>query len=213
MTYKSLGIFILSFIGLSGILIWFFNLEQDEKILRRTVKVIVLSNGIIKQGTGYFINKNKILTAYHLAQSNSEIILIQEYNSYLLNKARLLKSRKNIDLSLLILDNYYGRYPIVKMNFNFKLNDPVCAVGMVNKAWDKRCGRIEDLSYAENYSLRDKLFIQISSGVITPGFSGGPVLNQKNELIGIVSFMNILTGSGYAISTLDIVEFLKDVSL
>lgn len=184
----------------------------SNRIQDRTVKVITVSKNNSRIGTGIFLDHNKILTAFHLVEGANQVVLIQNYNSILLNKANLLKSDKKMDLAVLVISKQYFDFPVLKFKSDFSLYEKVCAYGMPNEAWVKNCGRVTDFAYAKNHLMPQKLLLQISPGVVYNGFSGGPVF-QNEKVLGIINSMDHSTKNGYAITTLDIIPFLKNVKL
>lgn len=184
--------------------------------------VVVNTNGVI--GTGIIINAGKqILTNYHVVEPNENNIYIAlkpeigdnpSKNNYY--KANLLKVNMNKDLALLempktlekqnnISSLKLGNIKEIKKGIDiYTMGHPhkyyfAFEYGMLNKIMNDFNWITYNVDYALQYSMNSNR-----------GNSGGAIINDKLELLGIVAGSdNSGNNLNFGISILDIKNFLK----
>lgn len=150
-------------------------------------------------GTGFFVtNDGYLLTSYHVIEDASNIAIRIKNGDFI--QASLVKSDPSNDLALLKVS--YVSKPLVigassstaKADEVFTLGYPLIAIqGQEQKA---NFGKINSMSgyYGDIRLLQIDVPIQ-------PGNSGGPLVNTKGEVIGIVNAtlnqLNTLQRSGF----------------
>ena len=155
----------------------------------------------LSKGSGFFVKPNQIATNYHVigpkqlsykkADGNNGIVSLHR----LRGTARLVGTDReyaiigytaidqNRDLAILKVRSFGVKPLLLGNSENIKVNDDVYAVG-------NPLGRryLEGtVSYGKISSIREdqsRKWIQITAP-ISPGNSGGPVLNNKGEVIGV----------------------------
>jgi len=195
-------------------------IEQNQKVqghLINEVKTKVPENAkLISGGSGFLIDtKGFVITNAHVLKGDGAIVvnsLGQEF------KATIVYSDKNSDLALLkIEDTDYKQAKALPFTIRKKaseLGEDIFTLGFPRND--------NDIVYGRGYLSAQTGFngdintyqIQISAN---PGYSGAPVFNDKNELVGIMSSRQKLAeGVAFAIKSdklFDLVETLESNEL
>lgn len=195
-------------------------IEQNQKVqghLLNEVKTKVPENSkLISGGSGFLIDtKGFVITNAHVLKGEGAIVvnsLGQEF------KATIVYSDKHTDLALLkIEDEDYKQAKAIPFTIRKKTSDlgeDIFTLGFPRNDNDIVYGR-GYLSAQTGYNGDSNTFqIQISA---IPGYSGAPVFNDMNELIGIMSSRQKLAeGVAFAIKSdklFDLVQTLKENEL
>jgi len=139
---------------------------------------------MISTGTGFFVSKSgHILTNYHVIKGNKDISIIFEGSSY---TAKVIDTDPINDVALLKIEQDTKSLSLEVKHKSFK-GEKTIAIGYPNvslQGFEEKAtiGYINSLSGI----MGDTRFLQISNP-IQPGNSGGPLLNNKGEVIGIVT--------------------------
>ena len=165
-------------------------IEQNQKVqghLLNEVKTKVPENAkLISGGSGFLIDtKGFVITNAHVLKGEGAIVvnsLGQEF------KATIVYSDKNSDLALLkIEDTDYKQAKALPFTIRKKASDlgeDIFTLGFPRNDNDIVYGR-GYLSAQTGFNGDSNSYqIQISAN---PGYSGAPVFNDKNELVGIMS--------------------------
>lgn len=150
------------------------------------------------QGSGFFINSNGLAVSnYHVFEGTAigyEIIQLQDGRQYKL-KDIVLKDREN-DVMMFTIDAGKTRFNYIPLsNRKLRVGDKAYAIGSPR-------GLKNTFSSGEISQLRDNYIIQISVP-IDHGSSGGALINEYGEAIGITSAGLDYSGANlnFAIST------------
>ena len=166
-------------------------------------------------GSGAVINGNRILTSAHVV-SGARFIEVKKENDPKKYIATVKYISHQPDLAILELEdkNFFTGIESLKLNDNIEARDKVTVLGypLGGNNISTTTGivsRIEYRSYV--WSKEYLLAIQIDAA-INSGNSGGPVVNDKNELLGI-AMMRLTKSSniGYIVPATVINTFLKDI--
>lgn len=175
---------------------------------------------LVSTGSGFFINsKGQIVTNKHVVSECLSVSVSMEGKE---KPARIIYSGKDIDIAILDTDISENSYIEVQSSSEkSRLGEEIIAVGyplhgVLSVDPSLTTGNVSSLSGLEN----DKNSIQISSP-IQPGNSGGPLLNKKGYLVGVVqSKLNTLrlaqyTGDiaqnvNFAVNTAALVQVLDE---
>jgi S1-C subfamily serine protease len=136
-------------------------------------------------GTGFFVSEDGyLLTSYHVIEDASEMVVMTSDEDLL--KAKLVTTDPANDLALLKV-NHHSRPLKVGANTYPNKGDDVFTVGypliaIQGQEQKANFGRINALSGTGG----DIRLLQIDVP-IQPGNSGGPLLNKRGEVIGIVT--------------------------
>jgi S1-C subfamily serine protease len=166
-------------------------------------------------GTGFIIDKNKIMTNAHVI-SNAKYIQVQRYNQTTWYEVEILFVAHDCDLALLKAkdESFYEDSTSFELGAIPDLNSSITVVGYPiggDKISVSRgiVSRKEQSTYAHS-EVDSHLVIQVDAA-INPGNSGGPAI-QDNKVVG-VAFQVASRGEniGYLIPTTVIKYFLKDI--
>lgn len=179
-------------------------------------------NTLNKQGSGFIYkienDKAYILTNNHVVDNTNNIkILITEDISV---EATLLGQDKYLDVAVLTIQN--NKYKALKLNKknNLKIGDTVYTIGTpIDKEFfnTTSSGIISKTSRlrVETNANEDILMDMIQTDIITnPGNSGGPLLNEKIEVIGICTSIietNNISGISFAVPMTHIINKLPEL--
>ena len=156
--------------------------DLPQLLLKTSVSITNYNNNkIINTGSGAFIANNKVVTNFHVIENSNRIKIVRNSDQKIF-QGKILKIDKNHDVCIIEIENEEVQ------NF-LKVNDktpsiasdimvagsPLGLNGTITK------GSISRIARKEPYDFE---MIQISAP-ISPGSSGGPVINMKGELIGI----------------------------
>jgi serine protease Do len=166
------------------------NLKQNQKVLDRTIKridgsVTPLAPVSKFSGTGFALtSEGYIVTSYHVIQG-ADSLLIEGRNRQRYHAEPVYSDVKH-DLAILRITDKkftgFGRLPYAIKSGQADLGERVFTLGYPR----------EDVVYGEgSLSARsgfegDTAFYQVSIPV-NPGNSGGPLMDERGNLIGVVS--------------------------
>lgn len=147
-----------------------------SKIVNSTV-TIETESGI---GSGFFIDNNIIVTNYHVVKGDSEIYCYLNNSNVKYKISKYFEVDEKSDLILLYSEEL--NMPSIKMasSHNISPGEKIYVIGSPK-------GLPATISDGIISGLRDfdgEQLIQISAP-ISPGSSGGPVVNSNGELVGI----------------------------
>ena len=175
---------------------------QTSKILKYT-------------GSGAIISDNRILTAAHIV-AGSKLIEIKKENDPKKYLATIKYVSHQADLAILQVNDksFFINTKSLKLSTNVKVRDEVAVVGypIGGKNVSTTIGvisRIEQQYYV--YSAEKLLTIQVDAA-INNGNSGGAVVNNKNELVGIAMMKKLKAQNiSYIVPAEIINTFLIDI--
>ena len=166
------------------------NLKQNQKVLNSTIKRIdgsVTPLAPVRKfsGTGFALtSEGYIVTSYHVIQGGDSLLI--EGSNHQRYHAEPVYSDIKHDLAILRITDKkftgFGRLPYAVKSGQAELGERVFTLGYPR----------EDVVYGEgSLSARsgfegDTAFYQVSIPV-NPGNSGGPLLDERGNLIGVVS--------------------------
>lgn len=158
--------------------------NTPELLLESSVTVIAKNsrNQTISQGSGAFIAQNKIVTNFHVIEVGQMFEITLNSNNELKHEARVLKVNRVHDIAILEIDTFFPD-KVLKINKNYPAigddiivaGTPLGFEGTISKG---------NISAVRKFPPDDYDLFQISAP-ISPGSSGGPVVNLNGELIGI----------------------------
>lgn len=181
-----------------------FSLKKDTK------KSHVKEMGLY--GTCFPISEKYMLTSFHLIKDADRIEVEEVYDSSKTFQAKVAFRNRKLDLALLEIADTNFRMtntpPYVFSKDVADLGEYVYTLGYPKK--DIVFGEGSISSKTGYYS--DTIAYQISIP-LNPGNSGGPLVNRKGEVIGVISAKNARKdGTSYAIKSRYISEYICDLS-
>ena len=179
--------------------------EIAEKALAATVYLEMQdSNGkTLGFGSGFFVRENLIATNYHVINGamRGTAKLVGEFTTYILEGVTAVDQINNLAI-LTVMGSGVKPLPLGDSDV-VRIGENVYVVGNSKGLG----GTFSDgiISSRREKSMKERLLM---TAPISPGSSGGPVLNSKGEIIG-VSFMTLVDGQNlnFAIP----INILKDL--
>ena len=187
------------------------NLQQKEIIITLKDKDFILTYYLtqlftdieiyskITSGTGILINKNSILTNYHVVNSSQKITI--EFENTVIGGS-IIKSDAGLDIAIIKSDTdipignqllNFANYKIIIGKLTYACGFPL--LNSMGKQLKITSGIISSLT---GFNDDDK-YLQ-TTAPIDPGNSGGPLLDEYGNIIGIISAKHSLgTNVGYAL--------------
>lgn len=159
--------------------------EALERVV--TVRVIDRYGDVVASGSGFFVEQGTVITNAHVLKGSSQLELVDSSGVVLSKVATFLGADPDVDLALLQVDGPV-RLPMQMAETDTAPGDYVIALG-------SPLGLGSSISEGISSGLRDlqtSRLLQITAP-ISPGSSGGPVLNRRGQVVG-VSTMSISGG-------------------
>lgn len=136
-------------------------------------------------GSGFFVDKDVVATAWHVVDRLRNIRIKLDKDKYV--GASLMRSDKDNDVALLRVAAP-DKSPLPIASGHPRTGDSVVVVG-------SPLGLEKTLSTglvsAVRFDEKEKRFVYQISAPVSPGSSGGPVLNGKGEVLGVVSYQAV----------------------
>ena len=188
------------------------NNQLEQGNILNEVKTKMPQNAIlVSGGTGFLINqKGYMITSAHVLKGDKVMVINNEGQEF---NAEIVYSDIKSDLSLLkINDTDYIAPKYMPYSIDKKMSDlseEVFTLGYPRND--------NDIVYGKGYLSAqtgfegDKNAYQIQIGA-NPGYSGAPVFNEKNEIIGVINTrQKQLEGVTFAIKSAKIYDLINEV--
>lgn len=191
------------------------NEETELKIDKSSIVLVKVSNGdSVNWGTGFFIEKDLILTAMHVLGSNEKIIELN--NIYKFFKVQVVLSGGEIDEPYILAIYPQDDLAILKTNIKRKPLPIASEIKDDEDVWF--CGFDSLLRFSvkkssvlmqfKNFSfdilgnLFKKKDVFLTRDLFVPGNSGGPIFNKKGEVVGVmIGIYSLQPFVGFGIAT------------
>jgi len=193
--------------------------QVSELITPATVLIYAQGSTSYAYGTGFFLTKDGyIATNYHVVEGAKfcAVSLVSAPNDRI--EAELVGYRKNEDLAVLKIKG--TGYPVPKIGDSdaLRVGDVAIAVGNPSGedgSWSTTQGIVSALNRKLTVTV-DKSAVELSmiqtDAALNPGNSGGPLCNDRAEVIGIVTRkMTDAEGISYAIPINGAIEILNAI--
>ena len=181
---KNLIIFILCIF--TPVTVFAYNLHElfnNSKNSVISIEAIDEANNTIGFGTGFYVeHENKVVTNFHVIKGATKLKLAVDGESEIISE--LLDYDRHKDLA--IISTNISRNPLLLASHKPKIGDKVITIGNPQ-------GFELTLSEGIVSGLRKKdgtTFIQTTTP-ISPGSSGGPLISESGEVVGLTSFYMI----------------------
>lgn len=191
-----------------------FSIFEDSKIAYKThiyhhkstdpviESIVRVEHPMGGNGTGFFVSKEgHIITNYHVAKEFSkfgmDLRIRDKYGR--VRKAKIIDMDKDNDLALAKVRSEYS-YPYLKLDDDNDLErgDQLRLLGQYYN--------IKELEY-RGYMESKRWELVLTEGII-PGDSGGPIIDNEGEVIGVGSARNMGKRQTYAVPVKDIKQLL-----
>ena len=133
------------------------------------------------QGSGFFINNDSLVTNYHVIEGASRVEIKLLGNESIIRNAKVIAASEKHDLAIIKTNKSFDYYNIDSLYKDaigsriFTIGNPRGLEGTISEG-------IISAKRKEDYDL-----IQITAP-ISPGNSGGPLINEKGYVIGVSTF-------------------------
>lgn len=189
--------------------------KSVREILEAVVKLeMPISEGKMNIGAGFFIDpRGWIATNYHVIRDANSAMRVRLFDGTVCKVAGILAQEPSMDLAILKVADPPPRLEVLDINFpgEPELGEEIQVCGhphnlsftFVKGTVGRLVTTLEMLKERGNPLLQqmhaplDMIWIQHSAR-IAPGNSGGPVVNQQGQVVGVNSFVNELS-FGYAV--------------
>jgi len=178
--------------------------EPLELVKSNVVKVINKFDDNEIVGTGFFIEDGYLLTNSHIVDIEGNITV--EYSDGKTSTAKLISNEIVSDVAVLVVDKIHALALPLGKTLDIKSTDDLYAVGFALNLQGE--SSITKGILSARRSIAGVEYLQTDAAV-NSGFSGGPLLNSKGEVIGMNSLANENATIGMAIST----ETLENIVL
>lgn len=165
-------------------------------------------------GSGFLISSDGIIITNHhvIADADTIKVLTADGKTY---EATLIGSDATVDIAVLSIDAKNMPYLEFGNSDTMKVGDMVAAIGnpLGELANTQTVGTVSALSREVNIEGTPMTMLQ-TDAAISPGNSGGPLLNSYGEVIGIVSAKTVDTGVegiGFAIPANSAQDSINDL--
>lgn len=161
--------------------------KLDDSVV--LIKIYDYSDTYSGHGSGFIINESgDVLTNYHVVEDAFKLEVVRERNgvreTFIVD--RILKGDESIDLAIISLKNIGNRrfYPLKISNLSPKKGDECWAIGTPADEIFMNTVSKGLISNFLNTSGVNKI---VTNAEIAPGSSGGPLINNNGEVIGVTS--------------------------
>jgi serine protease Do len=156
-----------------------------------------------------------LVTNYHVVAGKKTVTIQQKSDSLITFKANVIETDEKLDFALLkVADPKFDKFPKVPYNISDKnvvLAQKIYSLGYPKNDIVYSDGAISSLSGYKG----DTMFYQLNI-ISAPGQSGSPIMNEKGELLGILSSKNLeQEGQTYCVKMkyiLDHIEKIKETN-
>ncbi len=148
-------------------------------------------------GSGFFINKNTFVTNFHVINHLKENNIEIRAQGSVFSIDKIIEVNKTVDLALIRVTDSSENYFRIANPLEIKVGQTVYAIGNPT-AFDEKVFKNTFTNGIINNILKDKLKgrdymvdskVILHSADLNPGNSGGPLLNEKGELVGINAYI------------------------
>lgn len=185
-----------------------FNDKKDLIELAKQSCITIITDG--GHGSGVIISEGGyVLSAYHVVEDVNTIKV--KFDNGIQLEANIIAFNKEEDIVLLdIVGSGYKALPL-EIDGNVMLGEEILTIGT---PVDIRLGQsISTGILSGNRKIDDRVYLQTNMP-LSPGNSGGPLLNSKGEIIGIIQEKIVsedTEGIGFAIPISKVIEVLNIV--
>lgn len=164
------------------------------------------------KGSGFFIEDGYVITAGHVVTGDQMIV----YDGRNHLPAELVKIDQEIDLALFLTDNEGHDYYVIAESVG--IGDPVYTIGSSTRAgleFYRFEGSVLELSRwvrttASNGEVGTEGYRMITDFFTPRGYSGAPLLNENDEVVGVIIAAYTDREESVAVRLEDLKDFLSD---
>ena len=173
-------------------------LANSSRFLEQAIQATVTIKSPLGFGSGFFINnKGLILTCYHNFKKSKPVKVY--LNQSIATEAEVVKVSPEYDLALLQIKEIESAPLTIGQDTKSKTGAEVYVIG--TPANEVLSQSVSGGILSGKRTVESKQYLQTDASV-SPGNSGGPMINEKGEVIGIVNAKVVSYGAegiGFAI--------------
>ena len=157
---------------------------QDDLLQQCTVRLT--PNGGTVRGTGFFVDSNTIVTCAHVVEDYQTDSISVSWQGQSIGTAIVEAINSDADLALLQIDiSTEHDYACVLLGEAFSIHDQCHTYGYSDTLPD---GNPLPLTCSGEARRETQSLIKVHGGLIEPGYSGAPLLNEDNGWVcGVIS--------------------------
>ncbi|AHC51347.1 2-alkenal reductase [Sulfolobus acidocaldarius SUSAZ] len=158
-------------------------------------------------GSGFSIGKGLIMTSYHvIGQASSSMIITRDGFR---GEAEIIAVNPFNDLALIKTD--LDLTPL-KLTDDVKVGQGVLAVGSPLGLDSTTFGIVSSVDRTIQSPIGSSLYVIQTDAAVNPGNSGGPLVNTKGEVVGVITAMiPYAQGIGFAIPSRLVMSFIENI--
>jgi S1-C subfamily serine protease len=183
---------------------------SSSDVVQRVLRAVVNLHSGGPLGAGFFVSNTGIIaTCLHVVGDRKELTVVLTGNEIL--PATLVYTNKPLDFALLKVSGENHPYLSFSEEFAPKPGDKVLAIGNPTSGFPASVSQGIVSAVGKKQDLGDGIWVQ-TDAALSPGFSGGPLLNLNGEVIGITVRKAVgpdVTGIGFALSSKDILPVFR----
>ncbi|AOL16867.1 2-alkenal reductase [Sulfolobus sp. A20] len=158
-------------------------------------------------GSGFSIEKNLLITSYHVIESARDIIAISEDGFR--DDVEVVAVNPFHDLAILRTSL---SLPSLKLSTKYRTGEVVLAVGNPLGLYSVSMGIISSEERTIMSPIGSPVYVIQTDAAVNPGNSGGPLVNEKGEVVGVVTAMiRNAQNIGFAIPSKLVISFVNNV--
>ena len=165
--------------------------DTAEKTLASTVRIQTETGS----GSGFLIEENQIVTAFHVVDQEGPILVT--FNDGRQREAIVEVSDVVMDLATLALTEPIAEVPVLKLEEpeNIKLGDFVLAVGSpLGLDSSISLGVISNIERNSRFQNPLQRNLIQTDAAVNPGNSGGPLVNLEGNVVGLIQLRPDVSG-------------------
>ncbi|MDB4062335.1 S1C family serine protease [Vicingaceae bacterium] len=135
----------------------------------------------ISQGSGFFISKDSLITNYHVIEGASRVDIKIIGEDKMIRGSQIISASEKHDIAIIKTKKEFNYFKTDSLN-NEIIGSKIFTIGNPRGLEGTISEGIISAKRKEDYDL-----IQITAP-ISPGNSGGPLINEKGNVIGISTF-------------------------
>jgi serine protease Do len=189
---------------------------SKKDIASKFMDSVVVVGSINGYGTGFFIGSNGyILTSAHCVNPKLETKIAifggkTEKTQPVIKTGRVIFKDDLLDLAIVKGEDIKNaRYVVFELKNSPATGDELTIIGNPGVGSQiLNCTMTNGIVSNPKRAIGNYNYIQ-TNAAINPGNSGGPVFNEYGNVIGIVQFKADIDAAGFALSSENIMQFLK----